>query len=127
MKSEPGPPLRRHFVTPKVAQVPMTLGGAAATRVRFIVWCLPFGEPHGFAGCKASAISPLRRHFVPPKVAQVPIPPKWRDDSLAAKSLDTPPPADTTGCRAGGVVVHNQVNQKNSGTYKPVEPRFAGR
>jgi hypothetical protein len=36
----PGPPLRRHFVTPKVAQVPMTLGGAAAARVRFIVWCL---------------------------------------------------------------------------------------
>jgi hypothetical protein len=29
----------------------MTLGGAAAARVRFIVWCLPFGEPHGFAGC----------------------------------------------------------------------------
>ena len=40
MKSKPGPPLRRHFVTPKVAQVPMTLGGAAAARVRFIVWCL---------------------------------------------------------------------------------------
>jgi hypothetical protein len=38
-KSDPGPPLRRHFVTPKVAQVPMTLGGAAAARVRFIVWC----------------------------------------------------------------------------------------
>jgi hypothetical protein len=40
------------------------------------------------------------------------IPPKWRDDGLAAKFLDTPPPEDTTGCRAGGVVVHNQVNQK---------------
>jgi hypothetical protein len=39
MKSEPGPPLRRHFVTPKVAQVPMTLGNAAAARVRLIVWC----------------------------------------------------------------------------------------
>ena len=51
MKSEPSPPLRRHFVTPKVAQVPMTLGEAAAAHVRFIIWCLPFEEPHGFAGC----------------------------------------------------------------------------
>ena len=65
------------------------------------------------AGIAAIELSPLRRHFVPPKeVAQVLIPPKWRDDSLAAKFLDTPPPADTTGCRAGGVVVHNHVNQK---------------
>jgi hypothetical protein len=30
----------------------MTLGNAAAARVRLIVWCLPFGEPHGFAGCR---------------------------------------------------------------------------
>lgn len=34
MKSEAAPPLRRHFVTPKVAQVPMTLGGAAAASGR---------------------------------------------------------------------------------------------
>jgi hypothetical protein len=32
MKSEPGPPLRRHFVTPKVAQVPMTLTMRMAMR-----------------------------------------------------------------------------------------------
>jgi hypothetical protein len=50
-ESEPSPPLRRHFVTPNVAQVPMTLGEAAAAHVRFIIWCLPFEEPHGFAGC----------------------------------------------------------------------------
>ena len=30
----------------------MTLGNAAAAQVRFIVWCLPFGEPHDFAGCR---------------------------------------------------------------------------
>jgi hypothetical protein len=30
----------------------MTLRGAAAARVRLIVWCLPFAEPHGFAGCR---------------------------------------------------------------------------
>jgi hypothetical protein len=30
---------------------PMTLGNAAAACVRLIVWCLPFGEPRGFAGC----------------------------------------------------------------------------
>ena len=30
----------------------MTLGNAAAACVRLIVWCLPFGEPHGFAGCR---------------------------------------------------------------------------
>ena len=42
----------------------MTLANAAATRVRLIVWCLPFGEPRlrrasrlrgepdGFAGCR---------------------------------------------------------------------------
>jgi hypothetical protein len=29
----------------------MTLGNAADARVRLIVWCLPFGEPHRFAGC----------------------------------------------------------------------------
>ena len=29
----------------------MTLGNAAAARGRLIVWCLPFGEPRGFAGC----------------------------------------------------------------------------
>ena len=31
---------------------PMTLGNAAAAHVRLIVWCLPLGEPHGFAGCR---------------------------------------------------------------------------
>jgi hypothetical protein len=32
----------------------------------------------------------------------------------AAKFLDTPPPADTTACRAGAVVVHNHVNEKEA-------------
>jgi hypothetical protein len=36
------PPLRRHFMTPKVAQMPMTLGNAAAARFCLIVCCLPF-------------------------------------------------------------------------------------
>jgi hypothetical protein len=31
----------------------MTLGNAAAAHVRLIVWCLPIGEPLGFAGCTA--------------------------------------------------------------------------
>ena len=48
MKSQPGPP--------------MTLGNAAA-RVRLIAWCLPFGEPHGFAGC------PQCRYQVEPAAA----------------------------------------------------------
>jgi hypothetical protein len=39
VKSEPGPP--------------MTLGNSAAARIRLIVWYLPFGEPHDFAGYKA--------------------------------------------------------------------------
>ena len=62
MKSEPGPP--------------MMLGNAAAANFRLIVWSLPLGEPHGFAGAGSADIrlNPLRRHFVPPKVAQVPIP-----------------------------------------------------
>jgi hypothetical protein len=44
MKSYSGPPLRRHFVTPKVAQVPMTLGNAAAGCVRLIVWSRDCGH-----------------------------------------------------------------------------------
>jgi hypothetical protein len=31
----------------------MTLGNSAAARIRLIVWYLPFGEPHDFAGYKA--------------------------------------------------------------------------
>ena len=34
VKSDPGPPLRRHFVTPKVAHGPMMLGNAAAASGR---------------------------------------------------------------------------------------------
>jgi hypothetical protein len=30
----------------------MPLGNTASARVRLIVWCLPFGEPHGFVGCR---------------------------------------------------------------------------
>jgi hypothetical protein len=39
MKSERGP-LRRHFVTPKVAQVPMTLGNAAAAALGLVAAAL---------------------------------------------------------------------------------------
>src|SRR6476619_946378 len=38
MKSQPAPP--------------MALGNAAAAHVRLILWCHPFGEPHGFARCR---------------------------------------------------------------------------
>jgi hypothetical protein len=43
----------------------MTLGNAAAPHVRLIVWCLPFREPHGFAGCRD------RRHQVEPDPAEM--------------------------------------------------------
>jgi hypothetical protein len=43
----------------------MTLGSAAAPRARLIVWCLPFGEPHGFAGCREC------RHQVEPDPAEM--------------------------------------------------------
>src|SRR5438270_8052460 len=52
----------------------MTLGGAAAAQVRFIVWCLLFGEPYGFAGCQAC------RHQVeldPADTPDTPVP-DWR-------------------------------------------------
>jgi hypothetical protein len=49
----------------------MTLGNTAA-KVCLIVWCLPFGERHGFAGCRE------RCYQVEPCS---PIPPKWRDDT----------------------------------------------
>jgi hypothetical protein len=44
----------------------MTLGNAAAARVRLIVRCLSFGEPYGFGGCRncryqvEPAAAPLR-------------------------------------------------------------------
>ena len=43
----------------------MTLGNAAAAYVRLIVWCLPFTEPHGFAGCLEC------RHQVEPATASL--------------------------------------------------------
>jgi hypothetical protein len=51
MKSEDGPP--------------MTSGNAAAAHVRLIVWCLRFGEAHGFAGCREC------RHKVEPATASL--------------------------------------------------------
>jgi hypothetical protein len=71
MKSEPGPP--------------MTLGNTAAARVRFIVWCLPFGEPrlrrasrlrrepHGFAGSRTA--SPGAPSLPPPGRTRYGVPP----------------------------------------------------
>jgi hypothetical protein len=43
----------------------MTLGNAASARVRLIVWCLPFGEPHGFAESRDC------RHQVEPATASL--------------------------------------------------------
>ena len=51
MKSEPGSP--------------MMLGNAVAANVRLIVWSLPLGEPHGFAGCREC------RHQVEPATASL--------------------------------------------------------
>ena len=51
------------------------LEGAAAAHVRLIVWCLPFGEPHGFAGCRDC------RYQVEL------IPPKWPNDTVPRLSF----------------------------------------
>ena len=71
--------------------------------VRLIVWYLPFGEPHGFAGYRDAAIglSPLRRHFVPPKVAQVPIPPKWRGSTAPRRPFPIGASVAAEAARAG--------------------------
>ena len=68
----------------------MTLGNAAAAKVRLIVWCLPFGEPrlrrasrlrpepHGFAGC------PDCRHQVEPAAASL----RAAEDGIGADPVE---------------------------------------
>jgi hypothetical protein len=75
---------------------PMTLGGAAAARVRFIVWWPPFGEPrlrrasrlrrepHGFAGCRDC------RHQVEPATASLRAAESGTSADPAAKLLTEP-------------------------------------
>jgi len=63
----------------------MTLGGAAAAQVRFIAWCRPFGEPHGFAGCRDRQyqVEPATASLRAAEGGTVPIPPKWREDTAS--------------------------------------------